>query len=194
MASLNSTDSSGSGDINSLLAESGLEYLADNESNVVVERTQRKQHASKVSYKQNNVVVLNLNTGSDYIDFKNSTLKFRLKTFDDALAFKTGNWGALDGEGGSGGSVLNIFESIRLVSRSGSQICSIDELNMYNYIAQKVKHTYEWRTKQQGSALLGFSTTSAAVDANGTEYIIPCSMLAPFFDMDTLTPASASAI
>jgi hypothetical protein len=160
------------------LDASDLAYLADEETNVVVERSQKKQFSQKNAYTQRETMVFTLNTGQDYISARNSSLKLTLNglTAADAVTF-------------GGGSILNVFENIRLISRDGSVLTEVSQLNLYNYFAFKLKHTHEWRTQQQGKKMLGANTTVPDLGAN---YVIPLKDIVPFFDQDVLIPANVA--
>jgi hypothetical protein len=162
-------------DIVGLLTASDLTYLADSQTNVVSERSQRKTFAQKAVYSARETVVLTLNTGNDFIARKESSLKF--------VASPTGSTTATFG----GGSALNLFDTIRVISRSGDVLTEVTKSNVYNYYTQKIQHTKAWRTDQQGQALMGFG--GAAVTGTNVEFIIPLSSIIPFFDDPVLLPA-----
>jgi hypothetical protein len=182
MANVTPVDSFGGADIQELLSVNDLTYLADNQSNIVTERSQKLTYSQKTSYKAGEVIVMQLNSGSDYLSWMDSSLRILLKTTQVATGDATG-WG--------GGSVLNLFENIRIISRSGVVITEINKLNLWNYYNLKLSHTVEWRKNQQGRKLLGVGVdlTPAGVD----EFIIPLRDLCPFFSDDILAPASLTA-
>jgi hypothetical protein len=180
MASINSVDTFGSADINELLSVNDLSFLAENSTNIVVERSQKKTYAQKNSYNQEEVIILQLNTGSDYLSWENSTLRIILDITRGATP-TTVTWG--------GGSVLNLFKTIRLISRSGVVITEITKLNLWNYFNLKLSHSKEWRKEQQGKKLLGVGQTVLATN----EYIIPLKDLCPFFTPETLSPSSINS-
>jgi hypothetical protein len=177
MAAINSVDTFGSASIDELLSVNDLTFLADNETNIVTERSQKKTYSQKTSYEAGEVIVLQLNTGSDYISWLDSTLRIKLnitQTLNDANT----TFG--------GGSVLNLFENIRLISRSGVVLTEINKLNLWNFFSLKLNHTREWRKSQQGFELLGVGQRVFP----DNEYIIPLGDLAPFFQDDVLSPSS----
>ena len=160
------------------LDASDLTYLADEETNVVVERSQKKQFSQKNAYTQRETMVFTLNTGQDYISARNSSLKL---TLDNLTAADTVTFG--------GGSILNLFENIRIISRDGSVLTEVSQLNLYNYFALKLNHTRAWRVGQQGTRLLG---CNAAVPVAGNVFVIPLKDIIPFFDQDVLIPANVA--
>jgi hypothetical protein len=183
-ANINNVDSFGNASIDELLSVNDLSYLADNESNIVVERSQKITYAQKTSYTQNEVIVLQLNTGSDFVSWLDSSLRILVNPTQEVGNATTITWGQ--------GSVLNLFKTIRLISRSGVVITEITKLNLWNYFNLKMSHSNEWRTNQQGKKLLG---VGVPLNPNITnEYIIPLRDLCPFFSDDsTLSPSVINA-
>jgi hypothetical protein len=178
MASINSVDTFGSASIDELLSVNDLTFLADNETNIVVERSQKKTYSQKTSYEAGEVIVLQLNTGSDYISWLDSTLRIKLNITQDFNNSSSTTFG--------GGSVLNLFENIRLISRSGVVLTEINKLNLWNFFSLKLNHTREWRKGQQGFELLGVD--QPVLPEN--EYIIPLGDICGFFQDEVLSPSS----
>lgn len=181
MANVNNYETVGESKIGELLVRSDLTYLAENDANLVVERSQKKQFSQQQSYSQQKIVIINFNTGNDFVSFTDSSLKFRLNMLD-GQAIPVAPVGATFGAG----SILNLIENIKIVSRSGVVLVETSALNLWNYYSLKMAHTYEWRTQQAGLTLLGHGGT---IDS-GEEWIIPLNVLHPFFDNTTLAPPS----
>tara|TARA_R110000851_G_scaffold226096_1_gene378857 strand:+ start:3376 stop:4611 length:1236 start_codon:yes stop_codon:yes gene_type:complete len=166
-----------------ILTASDLTYLADTETNCVSERSQRKTSAQKAQYTERQTIVLLQNTGSDFISNKNSALQFKLGLTGGTATTSFG-----------GGSVLNIFENIRVISRSGDVLSDVSKVNLYNYYMNKIGQSFEARSHQSGRVLLGYGTDydSGFIDQNivdGQEFIVPLRDLLPFFDDDVLLPS-----
>ena len=150
-------------DVMELLDKADLTYVQRNESNVVSERTQKIQYADSPSYAPGSgEIVVNFQTGEDFISFRDSTLRF-------LLAMTATSGAVLGANTFGGGSCLNLFQRVRLVSRSGTVISQIDNANLLNYFKLKYSHSHAWRT-QQGAHMLGASYWD-----NGTEvkYTLP---------------------
>jgi hypothetical protein len=173
----NNVNYGGEAKIADQLDASDLAYLADEETNVVVERSQKKLQAQKTTYAERDTVVFTFNTGQDFISSLHSALELKLKLVTPtAVTF-------------GGGSILNLFETMRIVGRDGSVLTEVSQLNMYNYFALKLNHTYEWRKHQQGSLMLGSTSTPVS---DGLTYVIPLKDIIPFFDQSVLLPANIS--
>jgi hypothetical protein len=126
------------------------------------------------------VVVINLQTGSDYISWRDSWVRVVVNTFQTSGApINDVGWGPR-------GSVLNVFRTIRVIGRAGDVIAQIDRSNLLNYYRVNYEHTDQWK-KQQGNALIGWDD-SANTFASGTEYLIPLQLLCPFFEHEQLAP------
>jgi hypothetical protein len=168
----------------SLLSASDLTYLADEESNVITQRTQKNQPFQKTDYigGSGDAMVITWNTGNSFIGNSNSVLNFKL---------------GLTGTGTStfgGGNVLNIFQSINVIGRTGEVISNVKNANLYNYYMNKINHSFEWRNHQQGKYLLGGGTLgddgtlTEQTITNGQEFSVPLRDLIPLFDDDVLFP------
>lgn len=153
---------------------SNLTYLAKDDSNVVVERTQKIQYADSPVYASNQEIVINWQTGNDYISGRDSMLRLNLKI--------TGQ----DSEFGAG-FVTNLFNRVRVVSRSGVVVSHIDKYNLLTYFQTKYSRTKAWQT-QQGTALLGYKLPAEIAADDTQEFLIPLSLIAPIFDIDELLP------
>ena len=154
---------------------SNLTYLAQDDANVVVERTQKIQYADSPEYKSNGQIVVNWQTGNDFISGRDSMLRLKVTA--------TGGAGASLEKG----FITNIFNRVRVVTRSGVVVSHIDKYNLLTYYKTKYSRTKAWRT-QQGVGLLG---NGGSIANDGTnEYLIPLSLVAPIFDTNMLLPAS----
>ena len=177
MANLgNNINSIGAGDINELLDISDLTYLATPESNVVMSRRQKTQSLNE-SYIAGEIISFIIETGQDYVSWKDSTLNFTLK-------IEKANAAAPAGASFGGGSILNLLNRITITTASGDKITTLSKANLWNYYNDKMKHSYEWRTAQ-GGQLLGYGGVALAAS---TKWVIPLSSICEFFAIDVLTP------
>ncbi len=172
-------------DLETSLDISNLLYLEKKESNVIVERTQKIQYADSPSYDSDSgVIVVNWQTGSDYISSKDSYLRVLINFFDAAgvraVAGDTWNFGDY-------GSVLNCFKTVRVVSRAGDVIAQTDAANLLNYYKVQYEHSAAWKA-QQGLALIGVSQPLKDGDLVDTEFLIPLQLISSFFESNELLP------
>ncbi|NPD90624.1 MAG: hypothetical protein HGN29_18080, partial [Asgard group archaeon] len=173
-------------DLETSLDISNLLYLENKESNVVVERTQKIQYADRPVNKAEDVLVINFQTGSDYISFKDSHLRLVLNLFkqDKTTPSVSGDKNTF----GVWGSVLNIMRTIRIISRAGDVIAQVDSANLLNFYKVNYEHKERWKF-QQGKALIGW-TSSTGEHLNGTnEFLIPLQLICSFFELHSLSPS-----
>ena len=179
------------GDLAEKLVASDLTYTAKSTANVVVERTTKIQYAQSQLYRAGDEVVIDLQTGSDYISFRDSYLKFDLTLLTaGGVVATTGEarFEAKDANSDTAGSVLNVFRTNRAIARSSDVLTHIERANLLAYHKTRYNRTSEW-VNQQGKALLGYGTQ---IDADAVPYsstfIVPMSLLAPLFDTHELAP------
>ena len=170
-------------DLETSLDISNLLYLEKKESNVVVERSQKITYSDSPTTQSNGgVVVLNLQTGSDYISFKDSFMRVVFNSYTSAGGVPGGSVG-FGASGSAFGSVLNCLQTVRVVSRSGDIIAQIDKSNLLNYYKVNYERTAQWKLQQ--GALIGYGLENVP---QGSEFLIPMQMLCPFFEGDQLSP------
>ena len=179
-----SDDTLKSQDLESSLDISNLLYLEKKESNVVTERSQKITYADSPVNDSGvgggGTIILNLQTGSDYISTKDSYLRCIFQAFTSV-----GGVPDADLTFGTFGTVLNCFKTVRVISRSGDVVAQIDSANLLNYYKVNYEHTKQW--KDQQGFLLGYG--SGTLNASPTEFLIPLQLICPFFESEELLPS-----
>jgi len=177
-------------DIEQSLTDGDLTYLAKNSSSLVVERTSKRMYADNSTYSNvNKNIVINLQTGVDYVDGRNSFLRMTVKP-----SGVTPHWGH--------GTVLNLIEQVTLKTRSGSVIGRIEKANLLQYYETKYKMSPDWfgtnlgdsslgQGVGQGGGYLGFDDAGADLSAlaSGHVYNIPLEFIHSFFAQEVLLPS-----
>ena len=173
-------------DLETSLDVSNLLYLEKKTSNVITERSLKIQYADSPEYSSGaggggSELVVNFQTGSDFISSKDSFMRLVLNLY--------GADGVTPADGtitfGTHGTILNCFKVVRLLSRSGTVIAQTDASNLLNYYKLNYEHTAAWKT-QQGEGLLGYKIADII---QGTEYIIPLQLISSFFESRELIPS-----
>ena len=172
-------------DVLELLDVNDLSYLLNNKSNIVTERTLKRQFADATNYSNtDNNLVVNWQTGQDFIDSRNSTLRLRVRVNGGT----TPNWGF--------GDVRNIIENVRILSRGGIVLGRIERFPLLSWNETKWKRSPEWFGDEQhmglGQASLMGYNPNGDVDLTAVgfvEYHIPLKLLHPFFDQNVLLPS-----
>lgn len=176
-------------DLEQSMMDSDLTYLAKNSSSLVIERTTKRMYADNPSYGSDNKnLVVNFQTGVDYIDGRNSFMKINLKIDATAGVVNFGH-----------GTVLNLIDSVKVISRSGTVLGRMERANLLQYYETKYNHSYSWfGSKQADNAvgvgiaggMLGYDDLSTAnLDDLVIEYNLPLALIHPFFDQHNLLPS-----
>ena len=132
-------------------------------------------------------LVFVLNSGSAYVDFKDSYLSFDVKNTS------TGVGQAFFGT--SGGSACNFFNRLTISSRSGQIIERIDRVNQLSCIRHNFEKSEVW--KQTTGSLMGLGISAVNLDWNKDDtvrFVIPLGSLSVFFNTcDQLVPAQLAS-
>lgn len=164
------------------ISANDLMYLSDTSSSLVTERTQKREHADSTSYQSSGNIVINLQTGVDYIDFTKSMLHLKIEAIGNTLKFR------------QYGTILDIIDRVKLSSRSGTVISTIDNVNVLNNLRLGYMATSNWKN-QQGASLLGLNTVAPLTVAVGatSEFNIPMGWLSGLFRKEQLCPAQLAS-
>ena len=176
-------------DIDQSLTDSDLTYLAKNSSSLVIERTSKRSYADNPEYGTGNTnLVVNFQTGVDYVDGRNSYLKLTLEPNKLTNTFMT--WG--------NGSVLNLIDTVTVKSRSGTVLGRTERVNLLQYYETKYKNSWSYfgdgvagATSQglgMGGGLLGYSRAATTLPGS-VDYNIPLHFIHSFFDQENLLPS-----
>jgi hypothetical protein len=195
-------------DIAELLNESNMSYIANNSSNLVVERTTKRQFADSQTYTNtDHNMVVNFQTGGDYISGRDSFLRLNLAV--TVSAGTTNTWGF------GRGSILNIIQTVKVISRSGVMLSYINKANLLQYYKMKYNYSREWLAREGGgllgqadldsrtqvyppaastdiSPIMSTPIANSYAAATAYEFNIPLCLLSPFFDNPVLIPSGAA--
>jgi len=178
-------------DITRLLDVNDLTYTMPRNLSVVAARNQKKYTFQRSEYSDTSgSMICTLQTGAQYIDWRNSYLKFGLTVVNGG----SGNWHF------GLGSATNLFREIIISSRSGVEIDRITRLNLLRLHHDRVHMSGE-ELASVGS-LMGYfdydtattAPTSVAPTVGFTDnvkynFVIPMNKLSGFFDSPKLCPS-----
>ena len=197
------TKAKGSPDsVQTLLSWNDLNYTVSRMNSVVSKRNLKEYHAAQQEYSSGSGVdiIFNVQTGSQYVNCRNSMLVFDLET--SATTAATAHFGI--------GSSYNIFREITVQSRSGTEVDRYQSCNVHRAHWDRLNESDEWfqsvgklmgyESKVTTTGITGedvtaqsltFSTdypTFPVVPVGGTaiRYMIPLSKLAPVFASDKM--------
>jgi hypothetical protein len=164
---------------NNILFVNNLQYKCPASSSVCVNRVLKRQLFQQRAYGPNQTATLTLNTGTDFVDTKNSSLVVKIKT----TATGVGQY-----EAGLGtGSALNIFSRMRIYHRSGTCYTNSTSVNLWSKINDRGSESQQWfdtvgKLMGYSDTLDNSSFTNVVEDADEYEFVIPLDKLHPFFD------------
>ena len=157
------------------LMVNNLVYRAPQQLSKCVSRTTKRQRFQRNNYQPLETAVCDFNTGSDYIDCNNSYLTFSV---DLEGTTATANFGT--------GSCINFLERVVVSSRSGTELCREERLNLLSKNQLRYTHSQDW-VHNYGSMLgmgpTGNFSTDPVVLTQGTtkKFVIPCNLLSGLF-------------
>lgn len=146
--------------IGDLINWNGLAYAFPVNNSVAASRQRKREEADLVEYKEGQTLKFTLQTGVEFVDWRKSSLCFSLtlscKDADGASVFanypgdqtgfdaddlKDGTWPAATF---GNGSVLNLFESMVVTTRGGTEIQRLDNFAHYACVRDHLKHDADW--------------------------------------------------
>lgn len=165
---------------NSLLQMNRLLYKMPPSLSVASQRHYIDVYPQQRTYGAGDTLVVNMQTGSQFIDARRSYLKLRVTT----TAASTGDFGS--------GSVANVFKNIRVKSQSGVEICRLQGANLWSNVWQRwncSRNAFSTTLHAQGygTAITG-NTDGTGTDLNaGADFIFPLYLI-PCFNQSKLIP------
>lgn len=158
-----------------LLASNDLVYVLPPDLSVSVNRTHKNQYFQSTEYTNNQRAVCLLNTGADYGDMRHSSLDFTLVLPTIA---GSGAWF------GRHGSALNLIKNITISSRSGDELCRIQDLNLLSYHQNGYRYDKNWHDTVGQTIGMGTYMTNDS----SQRFSIPLYLLGDFFGYSRLMP------
>lgn len=187
-----------------LIAVNDLTYVLEPDLSVASNKTHKTHHFQSTEYNHNQAAICILNSGADYIDTRRSWLEFDVTVTAPAwiLGDKHVNNGALAKNFTNGvfdvgpntqtsayfgvhGSIANIIKSISISTRSGDELCVIEDYNLLQQMLIPLAHGTEW--VDGPGQLMGFGR-GIKPDVS-TRFAIPMYLLSPLFAYGRLMPS-----
>ena len=191
-------------DVDDLLSINQLLYTITAPTNPVIERTQKKSFAeggSGTSYTGNDHLIVNLQTGTEFIDPLQSFLVFDLGIESKENASGPEGW-----EFGFQGSAVNLIRDSQVSTRSGKEMDRLEQCNLLNYHKTKgssrdfvdynlsaLMLAHSATTKPEGIDLLAKSRKLIRIadgdsSSSAVRIMIPLKYVSPIFDSPKLMP------
>jgi len=164
-------------------------YKLPTPTSVVTNRVLKRQYFQQRSYSSEQTMTCTFNTGTDYVDVKNSALILKITATTSGVGDLIGNWGT--------GSASNIIRNIRVNHRSGTSYTNTQKINTWRKSRDRYHHNPQWFATV--GALMGYD---GALDFNDTvtdgetiTCVIPLTHVHPFFDPEggVMLPANMAS-
>lgn len=169
-----------------ILFQNGLDYSLPVPTSVVTNKTKKRSYFQNRSYSSQQTMVCTWSSASDYIDTANSSLVVKIKVKTTNVNPPACSFGR--------GSAMNIVENLRIMHRSGTQLCNVQKMNAYRAIEDRMCESENW-FKSIG-AQMGYDLVDGYFGDVGFDehlFVIPLKKLHPFFDGSAALLPSALA-
>lgn len=157
------------------LYQNNLVYvMPKNDISLAVNRTTKKHYFQTRDYSERSTARCVWNSGTDYVDVSNSYLAFSV------APIAPGDMGVCNF---GSGSAMNLIREVKITSRSGVEVCRVEQANLWSKIHCRHNNPKDW-IEGQGSAM-GFSLNNQDVilyHDQSSRFVIPLKCLAPFFN------------
>lgn len=158
---------------NSLLQVNKMLYKMPPSLGITARRHHVIDFSQQNTYNNGQTMVFDLQTGSYFIDGKNSYLRLDVTSTDGAS------------EDLVSGGITNIIKRVVIRTKSGKEWCRCEEFNLY--ARNTLRYTASNNYLNKVGKSYGFDGGEAPTNANSTRYTIPL-WLIPCFDQDKLLP------
>ena len=168
-------------DLNDLL------YLQSTDASVSLNKQLRKFYPEKTTFQNNEKIMFRLH-GRQFIDMKNSSLRFKVRFTGSNV--RAGRKDVGESPIAGSGSILNIFSRSRCISSTGKCISDVDNHNMLQRMSARL-----YRGENHSSVMGGVYGLNGA-DGNMDnwsdgvlyEFVVPMRMVNPFWNNSQLLP------
>jgi len=152
----------------SLLQVNDLLYRMPPALGISARKNHREDFFQQSTYGQNETMVLDCQTGSDFVDGSKSYLRFEV-----SCAGAAGNFGL-------NGSASNLFGRIVVRTRSGREVCRVEVANLLTAYKQHYHYPLDWFQSGKAQAQ-GYGGEDIPVAPASTVYAICMADLIPCF-------------
>lgn len=157
-----------------LITVNDLNYVLEPDLSVATNKTVKKHFFQSQTYSPGQQAICILNSGADYIDTRRSFLQFQLN-FTEPANTEVGF--------GAHGSACNLIKDITISTRSGDELCRIQDFNLLQNMMLPLMYDTEW-FKAQGQTMAYGQRLSES-----HRLCIPMYILSPLFGYGRLMPA-----
>ena len=162
--------------VDALLQVSKLQYRMPPALGIVSRRNYREDYFQRSQYTAGSTMILDCQTGSDFVDSTNSYLVFNLATIGAPASLASG-------------SSFNIANRVLIKTRTGREWSRVEQSNLISKYLQLYTCNEDWlRTMGQSQ---GYADNNAGktVPTTGAVFVVPLWCLAPCFNRKELCPS-----
>jgi hypothetical protein len=205
-ANMETTQEEGGGKKTSgLITINDLNYALEPDLSVAVNKTHKRHFFQSNEYSNNQRAICILNSGADYIDTRRSYLALDLEVnitpdpllvevFEDNNAtpqVKSDFYNTFKALLGKHGSSMNIIDNITISTRSGDELCRLNNFALMQNMLIPSKYGRDFLHTNGGLINYGgqFDTQVNGISSRPTKVIIPMHMISPLFGYGRLMPA-----
>jgi hypothetical protein len=164
--SMNSMDSE-------IMRRNGLFYKMPQELSTTVNRTFIKEFSQGNIFSEGDTIVIDINSGSAYIEPTNAMLSFNLKVIAENLP------NALDEYSFGSGSACNLFKEIKISSKNGTEILRTQNAN----VLSKILLDYKYSSDAEGVLnMSGRGGASRLADNTDTKFVVPMKLFSSLYE------------
>jgi hypothetical protein len=160
-----------------LMTVNDLNYVLEPDLSVAVNKSAKKHFFQSAEYASNQTGICIINSGADYVDTRRSYLSFEATCTAPTDAF---------GYFGLHGSACNLINTLTVSTRSGDELCRIQDFGLLKNMMIPLEHDDDWM-KTVGAAM---GVGACVPDSTSRRrFVIPMYELAPLFGYGRLMPA-----
>lgn len=162
--------------VDALLQVSKLQYRMPPALGIVSRRNYREDYFQRSEYNAGSTMILDCQTGSDFVDSTNSYLVFNLSTLGVPATLASG-------------SAFNIANRVLIKTRTGREWSRVENSNLITKYMQLYSCNEDW-LKTLGQSQ-GYADNSAGkeVPTTGAVFVVPLWAVAPCFNRKELCPS-----
>ena len=162
-----------------------LGYGIPKDTSVVVNRTTKTYKFLHNTYNPGDIATCTFPTGTDYIDTRRSFLEFEFNNDYTPPPPPPGLPGETLYSFGVHGSMCNVIQQICIYSRTGDELCRIEDFNLLSNMLLPLTYDREWFSRQGAGMWHGNRLYNSKQTA-----VIPMYILSPLFGYGRLLPAA----
>ena len=162
--------------VDALLQVSKLQYRMPPALGIVSRRNYREDYFQRSTYNAGSTMILDCQTGSDFVDSTNSYLVFNLST--------VGNPASL-----ASGSAFNIAQRVLIKTRTGREWSRVENSNLITKFMQLYSCEEDWIKTLGQSQGYTAGVPGKTVPTTGAVFVVPLWAVAPCFNRKELCPS-----